>query len=47
MTEVSMIIQLTGSSEKIDSMVSLCKKFEIVEFVRTGKIIMMRGENKT
>jgi len=47
MTEVSMIVQLTGSSEKIDSMVSLCKKFEIVEFVRTGKIIMMRGENKT
>jgi acetolactate synthase-1/3 small subunit len=46
-TENSMIVQITGSSEKIDSMVSLCKKFEIVEFVRTGKIIMMRGENKT
>jgi acetolactate synthase-1/3 small subunit len=47
LTENSMIVQITGSSEKIDSMVSLCKKFEIVEFVRTGKIIMMRGEDKT
>nr|AGS54272.1 acetolactate synthase small subunit [uncultured bacterium contig00092] len=47
MTETSMILQLTGSSEKIDAMVSLCKKFEIVEFVRTGKIIMMRGQGKT
>jgi acetolactate synthase-1/3 small subunit len=47
LTENSMIMQITGSSEKIDSMVSLCKKFNIVEFVRTGKIIMMRGEDRT
>ncbi|MDR2580046.1 MAG: acetolactate synthase small subunit [Fibromonadaceae bacterium] len=47
MTETSMIIQLTGSSEKMDAMLSLCKKFEIIEYVRTGKIIMMRGKNKT
>jgi acetolactate synthase-1/3 small subunit len=47
MTESSMIIQATGNSEKIEAMLSLCKKFEIVEFVRTGKIIMMRGESKT
>jgi acetolactate synthase-1/3 small subunit len=47
MTENSMIIQVTGNSEKIEAMLSICKKFEIVEFVRSGKIIMMRGENKT
>jgi len=47
MTESSMIIQVTGNSEKIEAMLSICKKFEIVEFVRTGKIIMMRGESKT
>jgi len=47
MTETSMIIQVTGNSEKIEAMLSICKKFEIVEFVRTGKIIMMRGESKT
>jgi len=47
MTENSMIVQVTGNSDKIDAMVALCKKFEIIEFVRTGKIIMMRGESKT
>ena len=47
MTENSMIIQVTGNSDKIEAMLSLCKKYEIVEFVRTGKIIMMRGEGKT
>ena len=47
MTENSMIIQVTGNSEKIEAMLSICKKFEIVEFVRSGKIIMMRGESKT
>ncbi|MCL2206797.1 MAG: acetolactate synthase small subunit [Fibromonadales bacterium] len=47
MTEISMILQVTGNSDKIEAMLSLCKKFEIVEFVRTGKIIMMRGESKT
>ncbi|MCL2101857.1 MAG: acetolactate synthase small subunit [Fibromonadales bacterium] len=47
MTENSMIIQVTGYSDKIEAMLSLCKKFDIVEFVRTGKIIMMRGESKT
>jgi len=47
MTENSMIIQVNGNSEKIEAMLSICKKFEIVEFVRTGKIIMMRGESKT
>ncbi|MDR2999898.1 MAG: acetolactate synthase small subunit [Fibromonadaceae bacterium] len=47
MTESSMIIQVTGYSDKIEAMLSLCKKFDIVEFVRTGKIIMMRGESET
>jgi len=47
MTENSMIIQVTGNSDKIEAMLSLCKKYDIVEFVRTGKIIMMRGEGKT
>ena len=47
MTETSMIIQVTGNTEKIDAMKALCKKFEIVEYIRTGKVIMLRGENKT
>lgn len=47
MTENSMIIQITGNSDKIDAMKSLCGKFEIVEYIRTGKVIMLRGEDKT
>ena len=47
MTENSMIIQITGNTDKIDAMKSLCQKFEIVEYIRTGKVIMLRGEEKT
>jgi len=47
MTETSMIIQVTGNTEKIDAMKALCKKFEIVEYIRTGKVIMLRGESQT
>jgi len=47
MTETSMIIQVTGNTDKIDAMKSLCMKFEIVEYIRTGKVIMLRGESQT
>jgi len=47
MTEKSMIIQITGSSDKVDNLKSLLQKFEIVEYIRTGKVIMLRGEDKT
>ncbi len=47
MTETSMIIQITGNTDKIDAMKSLCRKFEIVEYIRTGKVIMLRGEDET
>lgn len=47
MTENSLIIQITGNTDKIDAMKSLCTKFEIVEYIRTGKVIMLRGEEQT
>lgn len=47
LTESSMVIQGTGSSEKIDAMKTLLSKFGIIEFIRTGKVIMARGENET
>jgi acetolactate synthase-1/3 small subunit len=47
MTEHSMIFQLTGSAKKIDAMVELLRKFKIVELVRTGKVLMARGEKRT
>ena len=47
MTESSMIIQVTGNSEKIDALRTMCKKFKIIEYVRTGKVIMARGKTAT
>ena len=47
LTEKSMILEATGSSEKLDAMVDLLRKFKIVELVRTGKVIMARGERET
>ena len=47
MTMTSMIIQITGNSQKVDTLKSLLQKFEIVEYIRTGKVIMLRGEDKT
>ena len=47
MTMTSMIIQITGNSTKVDTLKSLLQKFEIVEYIRTGKVIMLRGEDKT
>lgn len=47
MTDESMIIQVTGNSDKIDALVTLCSKYRIVEYIRTGKVIMARGESLT
>ncbi len=47
LTETSMILQATGSPRKLDAMVGLLRKFEIVELVRTGKVLMARGEAET
>lgn len=47
MTESSMTIQVTGESEKIDAMTRLCSKFHMVEFIRTGKVIVARGPEAT
>ena len=47
MTPESAIVQVTGDSDKIDAMKELCEKFNIVEYIRTGKVIMARGGEET
>ena len=47
LSEKSIVIEATGSSDKIDAMVDLLRKFKIIELVRTGKVIMARGERET
>ncbi len=39
----SIIIEATGSEQKIDSLIALLQDFEIIELVRTGRVAMLRG----
>jgi acetolactate synthase-1/3 small subunit len=43
----SLILQVHGSSEKIDAFVDLLRPFGITELVRSGKLLMARGRNIT
>jgi len=47
LTPNSMVATFTGESKKIDATLGLLAKFEIVETVRTGKVVMARGEQPT
>ena len=47
LTPVSMIVVITGDSLKLDSAVAMFSQFEIIETVRTGKVVMARGEQPT
>ncbi len=43
----SLILQVHGSSDKIDVFVDLLRSFGITELVRSGKLLMARGRNIT
>ncbi len=43
----SLILRVYGESEKLDSFVSLLRPFDIVELVRSGKILMARALETT
>ncbi|RBP45139.1 acetolactate synthase small subunit [Roseimicrobium gellanilyticum] len=45
--EQSMIVMISGNSDKVDAAVNLLAKFEIIETVRTGKVVMARGTAET
>jgi acetolactate synthase-1/3 small subunit len=42
----SLMIEITGTEDKVDSLVGLLRPFGIREMVRTGRVAMVRG-NKT
>jgi len=44
-TLTSLMIEVTGPTEKIDSFVALVRGFGIKEMVRTGVVAMVRGSN--
>ncbi|OYV03660.1 MAG: acetolactate synthase small subunit [Verrucomicrobiales bacterium VVV1] len=47
LTPRSMIALVSGNSTKIDAAISMFSQFEIIETVRTGKVVMARGEQPT
>ena len=47
LSEDAMIFMATGDSGKLDAMLRMLSKFEIVELVRTGKVVMTRGAEAT
>lgn len=47
LTPTSMIAMIHGASSKIDAAITMFSQFEIIETVRTGKVVMARGEKLT
>ncbi len=47
LTPKSMIAMFHGDSPKIDAAVGMLSSFKIIETVRTGKVVMARGEQPT
>ncbi|MDF1862084.1 MAG: acetolactate synthase small subunit [Verrucomicrobiales bacterium] len=47
LNERSMIIRVEGASDKVDAAIRLLAGYEIIETVRTGKVVMARGEQQT
>ena len=47
MAEQAMVLEITGIPDKIDAMIALLRKFGIEELIRTGKVIVARGDRET
>jgi acetolactate synthase-1/3 small subunit len=46
-TAASLILRVTGASEKLDGLITLLRPFGVIELVRSGKILMTRGPEIT
>jgi acetolactate synthase-1/3 small subunit len=47
LSENTVMIQVTGDTDKLDAMEMMLDKYGILEMVRTGKVIMARGAGQT
>lgn len=47
LTDKTITFQIAGSSAKLDRAVTLFQGYEILEIVRSGKLLMARGEDPT
>ena len=46
-SEETITIEATGTTEKMDALEKLLSKFDLREMVRTGKVVMARGQQMT
>ncbi|PCJ56472.1 MAG: acetolactate synthase small subunit [Planctomycetota bacterium] len=46
-SEKSIVVEITGTTDKLDAFESLLKKFNIIEMVRSGKVLLVRGPDVT
>ena len=42
----SMVVQIVGSEERVDSLIGLMENFGVMEMVRTGRAAMARGNSE-
>ena len=47
LNEDSLVCMVTGNTDKVDAALRMLSKFEIIETVRTGKVVMARGSSET
>jgi acetolactate synthase-1/3 small subunit len=47
LTDDTMTFEVTGNSDKLNALHLMMEKYEIVESVRSGKLVMMRGKTET
>ena len=47
LTETSVIAMISGDTPKVDAAVKLLSAYKVIETVRTGKVVMARGEQPT
>jgi acetolactate synthase-1/3 small subunit len=47
MSDSTLMIEITGKSDKLDAIGRMLEKFEILELVRSGVIVLARGEKQT
>ena len=46
-TDNTFIIEQVGSTESLDALETILKKYGIIEMVRTGKVVMAKGRSET
>lgn len=47
LTDTSLTFQVTGDSSKLDAFQELLRPYGIIELIRSGKLIMARGDEQT